>query len=259
NPKAKLRLCKLLISTGDLDTSITICLEAIPQSSKLEFIDILAGALELRNEPEVSVEIWKGLLSKTWGAGGGNEKAKHIFVILESSAAVAIRTWKDLVIEQPNQSSFLRSLSSVIEASTDSIVAVSTWKDLCLAHPDKSDFFNRLLRALGAISNFTLTINTLKDLTMAHFEKALFYDNLRNALEASDEKDIEASVWRDLAISHPSHTSFRKELKRAEAKQAGIDVEAACSICWDQDMDTVFYCGHTCCFSCATQITKCPE
>ena len=51
NLKAKLRLCKFLIHTGDLDTTVTISLEAIPKSSILEFIDILAEALELRNEP----------------------------------------------------------------------------------------------------------------------------------------------------------------------------------------------------------------
>lgn len=94
---------------------------------------------------------------------------------------------------------------------------------------------------------------------MAYSEKALFCDKLRIVLEASDEKDIATQVWRDLVISHPSHTGFRKELKRAEAKQAGIDVEATCPICWNEDMDTVLYCGHTCCSSCASRITKCAE
>lgn len=226
NPNFRLNLCQVLTYRGDPYAAIEVCVTQLTEHPKYssDFLNLLRKIVASFEE-NVRISIWKKLVLEHTGI---DSLCEELFGVLKASQdpSVCVSVLKELLCANPKLPGFCALLQQTLDAGEEQDMKVDTWASLLERHPGQTDFREALFVALNTCGN--------------------------------DEKVV--GTWTKLLGRHPKCEEFQLELRKAKAKLAGVDLDVACTICFDRDMDTVLYeCGHTYCSDCAGKLVSCPE
>ena len=246
-------------SNGDFDRAINILNTALDRDPRLRHeIDLKKCQIfKLSGDLDAVVAICvAGLIECPTSSSNFRIVLRNAINSLHHNQNIDI--WKELTIEHVEITSFQEELLDVLKASQDRHICVEVLKEVLMIHPNLLEFHTLLQQNLNAEEY----IDTWAGLLDKHPSQPDFCKALCLALDTCEDIKRSIQTWTALLITHPNYERFDKELRKARAKSSGVDLDVACTICYDRDMDTVLYkCGHSYCSICVKQLDPklCPD
>ena len=248
------------IGGQDFDKALNILETALGREpDNTNFKLSLCQVLTYRGDPYAAIEVCVTQLTKH------PKDSSDFLILLRKIVAsfdenVRISIWKELVLEHTGIVSFCEELFGALKASQDPSVCANVLKEILCANPKLPGFCALLQQTLDAGEEQDMKVDTWASLLESHPGQADFREALCVALNTCGNDEKAVGTWTKLLARHPKCEEFQLELRKAKAKLAGVDLDVACTICFDRDMDTVLYeCGHTYCSVCAGKLVNCPE